>query len=131
MKTEAVAWLRYAQENLNIAELAISHEHFNACLYNSQQAAEKYLKSVIVELALEFKRTHNILRLRQLLIEAGVDDVGLTEDECDLLDAIYMPSRYPLAGVLPDAMPDREICKRCLHIAHRVRDSVTEYLYGL
>jgi hypothetical protein len=36
--------------------------------------------------------------------------IDITEDKCDLLDAIYLPSKYPLGGIFPDFEPDKEIC---------------------
>jgi len=34
-----------------------------------------------------------------------------------------MPSRYPLFSVLPDAMPDRKTCEKCIRIARQVGES--------
>jgi len=48
MKDETLIWLSYADENLDVAGLALEHGHLNACLQNAQQAVEKYLKAVIV-----------------------------------------------------------------------------------
>ena len=49
------------------------------------------------------------------------------KDECDLLDSIYLPSKYPLGGVLPDFEPDMEICTQCMAIAERINASVEKY----
>ena len=46
MKDETFTWLSYADENLDIAELALERGHLNSALQNSQQAIEKYLKAV-------------------------------------------------------------------------------------
>jgi len=45
---------------------------------------------------------------------------AITAEECDLLDAIYLPSKYPLGSALPDFAPDEEICRQCVQIAERV-----------
>ena len=58
MKDETRIWLSCADENLDVAGLAFDHGQLNACLQNAQQAVEKYLKAVIVERDLEFRRTH-------------------------------------------------------------------------
>ena len=65
--------------------------------------------------------------MKQDLTEHGIQS-GLTEEDCDLFDAVYMPSRYPLFSVLPDAMPDRETCEKCIHIARRVGESARSVL---
>ena len=43
----------------------------------------------------------------------------MTEDEADLLDTIYLPSKYPLGSVLPTYEPDAQTAKHCLVIADR------------
>ena len=122
MKDETTAWLSYADENFAVAELSLANDHLNACLHNAQQAVEKYLKALIIEYDLPFRKTHAIYVLWQELTEHGVQS-ELTEEDCDLFDAVYMPSRYPIFSVLPDAMPDRETCEKCVRIARRVGES--------
>ena len=41
------------------------------------------------------------------------------DDECDLLDSVYLPSKYPLGSVLPRFDPDEEAARQCLAIAER------------
>ena len=36
--------------------------------------------------------------------------------------------RYPLFSVLPDAMPNRETCEKCVRIARRVGESARSSL---
>jgi len=126
MKDETETWLKYANENLRSAKLLLDSSLFNPCLQNVQQAVEKWLKALIVESSLKLKRTHSINELRNTLVAGGID-IDITEDECDLLDSIYLPSKYPLGGVLPDFEPDLEICMRCIAIADRINASVEEH----
>jgi HEPN domain-containing protein len=123
MKDETRAWLNYAAENLAVAELSLAHDHLNACLHNTQQAVEKYLKALIIEHELSFKKTHAIFVLWQSLVDNGFN-TALTEEDCVLLDSVFMPSRYPLFSILPDAMPDRETCEKCIRIARRVGETI-------
>ena len=74
---------------------------------------------MLIEFALELRKTHNIRELKGLLGKAHMD-IDLSDDDCHLLDAVYLPSRYPVGGALPDADPDRETCQHCLSIAERV-----------
>ncbi len=127
MKNETRAWMDYAEENLSVAELVLSHGHFNACLYNTQQAVEKFLKAVIVERELELARTHNIVQLRNILSRADIE-TELSEEDCDLLDAVYMPSRYPEFGVVPDQPSGRETCEKCVGIARKVQGRILGHL---
>ena len=50
------------------------------------------------------------------------------EEECDLLDSVYLPSKYPLGGALPDFDPDQTVCRQCLCIAERAKKSIDSYL---
>src|SRR4030042_99869 len=84
MKDETRAWLNYAAENLDVAELSLAHNHLNACLQNAQQAVEKYLKALIIEYGLPFKKTHAIFVLWQALADQGFD-TALTEEDGHLL----------------------------------------------
>lgn len=127
MKDETTAWLSYADENLDVAELSLANNHLNACLHNAQQAVEKYLKALIIEYDLPFRKTHAIYILWQELTEHGIQ-LELTEEDSDLFDTVYMPSRYPLFSVLPDAMPERETCEKCIRIARRVGESARSAL---
>ena len=126
MKDETKIWLKYANENLRSAKLLLESGLFNPCLQNVQQAVEKWLKALIVDASLRLRKTHSINELRNALESAGID-IDITEDECDLLDSIYLPSKYPLGGVLPDFEPDMEICTKCIAIAERIKPSVEKH----
>jgi HEPN domain-containing protein len=73
----------------------------------------------MIEHELPFKRTHAIFVLWQSLADNGFD-TALTEEDCALLDSVFIPSRYPLFSILLDAMPDRETCEKCIRIARPV-----------
>ncbi|HEY5869879.1 MAG TPA: HEPN domain-containing protein [Candidatus Tectomicrobia bacterium] len=119
MSDEAGTWLRYAEENLQSARLLLEHGLLNPCLQNAQQAVEKALKAILIARAIPLRRTHSIQELAHLLATNGLPS-GITAEECNLLDAIYLPSKYPLGSALPDFDPDEEVCRQCVQIAERV-----------
>ncbi len=127
MKDETKKWLEYADENLRSARLLLGSELFNPCLQNVQQAVEKMLKALLVESTKKIKKTHSINELVNILNKHGLN-VDMTEDDCDLLDSIYLPSKYPLGSILPDFEPDLQTCRKCVALAERVWDSVTSLL---
>lgn len=116
MSAESLTWLRYAEENLQVARLCLENGLFNPSIQNSQQAAEKALKAWCAAAAIPPRKTHSTSGLRSDLREAGVD-CGMTDEDCELLDAVYLPSKYPLGSVLPDFEPDERVARRCLDIA--------------
>jgi len=127
MKDETKIWLDYAAENLESASILLNSSLFNSCLQNVQQTVEKLLKSLFAEFSYTLIKTHSIAKLRQVLKENGIL-IDISEDDCDLLDTIYLPSKYPIASVIPDYQPDAEICRQCIAIAEQVEQSVKKIL---
>ncbi|MHC4782529.1 MAG: HEPN domain-containing protein [Planctomycetota bacterium] len=123
MKDETRQWLQYAEENLHSARLLLKSGLFNPCLQNTQQAIEKLLKAALIERAVKIKKTHSISELLHTLQNLSIK-IDISEDECDLIDSIYLPSKYPVGSILPNFEPDETICQQCLEIAIRVQDSV-------
>ena len=127
MKDETKKWLDYADENLRSAKILLESDLYNPTLQNVQQAVEKMLKAICTEFSLKFRKTHSINELAAILAANNLN-VGLTPDECDLLDSIYLPSKYPLGSVLPDFEPDAKICKKCITIAENLRQTIGKIL---
>ncbi len=123
MNDETRKWLEYAEENLASAKVLLDSQLYNPCLQNVQQAIEKLLKACLVESGAKIKKTHSIVELITLLSEMNIH-VSLTEDEMDLLDSIYLPSKYPMGSMLSDYEPDQTLSKQCVAIAERVRQSI-------
>lgn len=119
MSDEARTWLKYAVENARTASLCVDDGLINPAIQNSQQAVEKSLKAICLHAGFLIERTHSISKLTTSLHAAGLDP-GLTPDECDLFDIVYLPSKYPLEGLLPDYEPDEDLARQCLGIAERV-----------
>ena len=101
MKDETKMWLDYAAENLSSARNLLNSSLFNPCLQNVQQSVEKLLKSLFAEFSYKLIKTHSIAKLRQVLKEQGLF-IDISEDDCDLFDTIYLPSKYPIGSVIPD-----------------------------
>jgi len=74
-----------------------------------------------VERGLEFRRTHNIRELLGLLATQGLT-LSVSDEEMDLMDSLYVPSKYPVYSALPQSLPDQSICQDAMSIAHKVKD---------
>jgi HEPN domain-containing protein len=105
----------------------LESELFNPCLQNVQQAVEKMLKAVLAESAIKIRKTHSINELVTILAENDLK-VDIGSEERDLIDSIYLPSKYPVGSVLPNFEPDVQICRQCVAIAERVKESVINLL---
>ncbi|MBT3294478.1 MAG: HEPN domain-containing protein [Verrucomicrobia bacterium] len=123
MKDSTAKWLAFAEENLGCARLVVEREYYNAALQNAQQAVEKALKALVIERDIGFSKTHSIQQLRNMVAGESLGDL-LTDEECELLDSIYLPSKYPLGSALPASEPDADICSKCTQIAETVLQNV-------
>lgn len=89
-----------------------------AVAFHSQQAAEKFVKALLVRHQVEFPKTHDIPLLRGLLARI---DAGLATQLAfaDWLTPFGVDIRYPSqARELPD-----DVGERALDAARRVRES--------
>ena len=125
MQDEAKNWLQYSEENIDAAKVLFESELYNPWLHNIQQAVEKALKVLVIKNSIPLKKTHSITELKSILQKNGIT-IYLTEDECDFLDSIYLPTKYPIGSALPFFYPDKEICKSSILLAERVINEVKE-----
>jgi len=123
MKSETKEWLKFSEENLLSAKILVHSYLYNPCLHNIQQSVEKALKSLVIEKTIRFIKTHSLTELKNYLQSNSVY-IDISDEECDFLDTIYLPTKYPLGSVLPDFNPDDEICLIYIQVAERVLDSV-------
>ncbi len=127
MKDETKLWIKYAYENFVSSQILLKSELFNPVLQNTQQSIEKYIKAYLIEKGFKLQKTHSILSLVQKLNQDSIT-LDITDDEIDLIDTIYLSSKYPLGSVLPDFEPDKNICLQCIDIASRVKKDIEKYL---
>jgi HEPN domain-containing protein len=116
MSDEAFTWLQYARKNLKVAEMTLQAGLLNPCLQNARRVVEKALKAIRVRRKMSAKRTHSIRDLNRDLSTAGLE-TGLTEEDCELLDSIYVISKHPSDLVSPHSPPDLDVCRRCVELA--------------
>ena len=105
MKDETKLWIKYAEDNLASSKILLESSLYNPVLQNAQQSIEKYIKACFVEKGLKLRKTHSILSLNEILKQNDIS-LNITEDEMDLIDTIYLSSKYPFGSVLPDFEPD-------------------------
>ena len=92
-RAEALRWLRYAQEDLEVAgQMARAARPRYACWF-SQQSAEKPLKAVLVLESVDFPYSHDLRRLRDLFPEGWPQ--GASPDLLDRLTEWGAEARYP------------------------------------
>lgn len=127
MKSDTNKWLNYANENLASAKILLESNLYNPCLQNVQQCVEKSLKALLIEKSLKLIKTHSISELK-LIFEHNELPIEITDEECDFLDSIYLPSKYPISSALPYYEPDYDICIKGVSLAEKIYKSVENLL---
>lgn len=89
-------WLQKADEDLGFAASIIEDSPFYAQIcFHLQQAAEKYLKAVIVAEDLEFQKIHDLVALLKSCLSRRPELISLMP-QCKLLNRFYIDTRYPV-----------------------------------
>ena len=111
-----LVWLRYAEDDLQIARLLV-RSHPGAAVLHAQQAAEKAVKALWVQSrAADPPRIHHVERLLTELGAAG----ALVDSAGDLTDG-YFTSKYPPAmGGAPAAEISTEDAAERLRSAEEI-----------
>ena len=120
MNARPDAWLRQAHNDLELAQLAKDNDYLaQACFYASQ-AAEKGLKSVLLELGLEPPHTHVLNDLVKRLKETGLDTQALEVLPLRSLSRMAIQSRYPMDATPPSELFDPDETDQALATAREV-----------
>lgn len=130
MKKGTKVWLDFADRDLQAARLLVDSEYVsNVVLFHAQQCVEKCLKAPLEENGVLVPHIHSVVKLNSLVMEEAGRSLNLDEDELDLVDAVYIDTRYPSGlGLLPSGFPTREVARQILGIAERVHNETSEHL---
>ena len=90
------AWLRQAENDLALAQLARDNGFLAQGCYYASQAAEKGLKSALLELGEEPPHTHVLNDLVVRLKQNGLDTRALEALPLRSLSRMAIQSRYPM-----------------------------------
>jgi HEPN domain-containing protein len=113
-------WLQKAEGDLRAAErlLDFKQPDYFTSAFHAQQAAEKFLKALLVRHQIYFPKTHNIQQLVDLGAQA--DPTLQTElASASILTPYGVEFRYP-----GDDRVDDELAKQAVEECVRVRDAV-------
>ncbi len=118
-------WLEKADEDLRAGEILLDSdlEDFDSAGFHAQQAAEKFIKAVLVRHQIPFPKSHNIALLRGLMVRA---DKTLAEklSPADSLTPYGVEFRYP--GELEPVSRDQGL--QAIQLAKQVRAETLSHL---
>jgi HEPN domain-containing protein len=124
MKRLTAAWVKKAEADyVRVVKLrrVPPQDHDGVC-FHSQQVVEKYVKALLVLLAISFPRTHNIRALMALV--PARSRPHLAEDLQDRLTEYAGGTRYPDLAL---DIPLKE-ARKALATARRIRREVRQVL---
>jgi HEPN domain-containing protein len=91
------AWraLRLADRDIKVFDILMEEPEapLSIVLFHAQQAVEKSLKAVLFSRQIEFRRTHDLTELAQLLRQEGVE-TPVAEDTLERLNPFAVTFRY-------------------------------------
>ena len=119
MNTRANAWVHQAHEDLSFAQLAGDNGFQAAACFHASQAAEKALKSALLELGLGLEPpfTHVLNTLVSQLQDAGINTQNLERLALRQLSRMAVQSRYPMDATPASELFDQEDANQALKTA--------------
>lgn len=121
LTSEVGRWLELANEDLVMADYALSQGIFRQTCFHSQQAVEKALKGLLYVRRGTYPKSHS---LEQLLLYDSVTHRELQKwhTQCRNLDLFYIPTRYAdaLPGLLPTGEPTQKDAEEVLRDAKAI-----------
>ncbi len=117
-KDEAELMRRRAIAFLDVAKYSLKQGNYDVAVFNAEQAAQLYLKAVLLELIGDFPRTHSLIFLLTELKRVNVGEVEefLKKNKRGLhiLEDAYLTSRYFYKVF------DKEDCEYLISLAEEV-----------
>lgn len=95
--------------------------NYDAACFHAQQCAEKYLKARLQEAGIQFRRTHDLTTLLDLVLPVEPSWSAMRND-LDTVTAYAVEFRYPGAAATKEMA--REAVTICRDVRRRVRTSV-------
>ena len=124
MNSRPEAWLKQAQNDLALAQLANDNGFLAQACYYAAQAAEKALKGALLELGVEPPHTHVLNDLVQRLSQAGVDVSAIEALPLRGLSRMAIQSRYQMDATPPSELFDRVDAEQAIQTAQQVLSHV-------
>jgi HEPN domain-containing protein len=120
-------WIDKAEHDLGMAELALKHqpEFKDMICFHCQQAAEKYLKALLIHLDIPFRKTHSLVYLLDLLQDQNLETSELYTF-AEILEDYGVEIRYPSEQI---NLSDQNV-EEAYNAAIKIKEFVLTYKLG-
>ena len=129
MKKPVEDWLFYAENDLKTAKILIKEDNplTSIIAFHCQQAIEKYFKAYILNNNLPLIKTHDLIKLNDMIKE--IKDLGIDETKLIVIKQVYSESRYPGdLGLLPDVLPTDKQAREYIEFSKEIRTIILKEL---
>jgi|CEGE01.1.fsa_nt_gi HEPN domain-containing protein len=122
MKKVSKEWIAAAEDDLEAAKALVSHERLtHLAAFHCQQSIEKAFKAIVEEENFSFIKSHDLLRLQNVL---GITFDKDSQHVLEIINEVYIDACYPGEfGLLPNGKPSKEELESFI--------SITEYVLSL
>jgi HEPN domain-containing protein len=127
MTAATAEWVDKAEGDLNTAQRELrarKHPNYDAACFHAQQCAEKYLKARLQESSVGFAKTHDLIRLLDLLLPS-LPSLGLLRPRLTGLNIYAVEIRYPGNSAnkarAKQALADCSEVRKAVRLALRLR----------
>ena len=127
MNARPNAWLNQAQNDLALERLAPDHGYLAQACFFASQAAEKALKSAVLELGEEPAHTHVLSDLTAALARLGLDVSSIEQLPLRRLSRMAISSRYPMDATPPSELFDLQETDQALDTAAAVIEQLSAF----
>ena len=130
MRKATKVWIEFVNRDIKAAYKLLEDEYLsNIVILHSQQAIEKILKAILEEKSIKIPKTHSVFSLYNLIPEEIKDQIKINIDELEIIDDIYIDSRYPTSiGSLPNGFPEKKDSEIIYNIAKSIVDKCLKIL---
>ncbi len=115
-------WLRKARSDAAALETLIAAESFDTACFHAQQAAEKYLKALLIHFGLAVPRTHNLAKLVEVAAETDPALLALIP-HVEPLTPYAVETRYD-----DEFWPSLSVAEEARSLLKRVEEEVAQRL---
>lgn len=134
-------WLKQAEKDIEAAKVSMNNKHFEWACFQSQQSAEKALKSLLLFMNIDVwghGLVHLIKKWKELKEEEEAEsekknssdnnDFQELLEQCQELDRHYIQPRYPngFASGYPAEYYNNKNAKECINYAENIIKFVKE-----
>jgi len=129
LKPATADWIELAKRDFSAAKKLVDDEYLsNVCLFHCQQTIEKLFKAILEEHKIKIPKIHSVTTLFEKLPDDFKSNSTIEHDELNLIDDIYIDSRYPgEIGLMPNGFPSKSDAINVLKIAKKIYNLVFQY----